>query len=333
MSSSLSANRAKARVEYLRREILYHEKKYYVDNDPQISDAEFDLLLRELRELETLHPELVTPESPSQRVGEKPVEGFDTVLHSSPMLSIDNCFDEGELREFENRIRKLLPGEKIEYVVELKIDGIGISIQYHDGKLARAVTRGDGVKGDDVTGNVKTIRGLPLLIDKAGEIEVRGEIYLPFGSFRALNRLREEKGEPPFANPRNAAAGSVRLLDPREVASRKLSLFIYFLLEDGVEEPTQWGTLRALKDLALKTNPHSRICPTVEDVLAYYREWTGKRDDLDYDTDGIVIKVNSTAQRKTLGATAKFPRWAIFPGMPWEENDLLMTWIKKMVSV
>jgi DNA ligase (NAD+) len=309
--SSLSAKQAKARAEKLRREIVRHEKKYYVDNDPQISDSEFDALVRELKAIEARFPELVTPESPTQRVGEKPVEGFASVVHRTPMLSIDNVYNEDELREFEERLHKQLPGQTVEYVAELKIDGLGISIRYRDGKYAQAVTRGDGVRGDDVTANVKTLRSLPLVIADRRDIEVRGEVYLPFESFRAINREREENGEAQFANPRNAAAGSIRLLDPRVVASRNLSVFLYYLFTDGREEPTQWGALQKLKQLGFKTNPRSRRCRTLGDVLAYFREWTEKRDTLDYDADGIVIKVNSAAQREVLGFTAKSPRWAV----------------------
>ena len=311
MPASLSIGRARARAAKLRREILYHEKKYYVDSDPQISDGEFDALVRELKDLEARFPSLVTPESPTQRVGEKPVEGFASVTHRTPMLSIDNVYNEDELREFEERVRKLLPGQKVQYTAELKIDGLGISILYRDGKYARAVTRGDGVRGDDVTSNVKTLRSLPLVVSERREVEARGEIYLPFESFRAINREREENGEALFANPRNAAAGSIRLLDPRIVASRNLSVFLYYLFIDGKEEPSQWGALRKLDEFGFKINPHSRLCRTIDEVLAYYREWTDKRDDLDYDADGIVIKVDSAAQREALGTTAKSPRWAI----------------------
>ncbi|MEN6310939.1 MAG: NAD-dependent DNA ligase LigA [Acidobacteriota bacterium] len=311
MPASLSIGRARARAVELRREILYHEKKYYVDSDPQISDGEFDALVRELKDIEARFPSLVTPESPTQRVGEKPVEGFASVAHRTPMLSIDNVYDEDELREFEERVRKLLPGQKVQYTAELKIDGLGISIVYRDGKYARAVTRGDGVRGDDVTSNVKTLRSLPLVVSERREVEARGEIYLPFESFRAINGEREENGEALFANPRNAAAGSIRLLDPRIVASRNLSAFLYYLFINGKEEPTQWGALRKLDDLGFKINPHSRLCRTIDDVLAYYREWTEKRDTLDYDADGIVIKVDDAAQREALGTTAKSPRWAI----------------------
>jgi len=329
VSSSLSAKQAKARAEELRREILRHERKYYVDNDPQISDGEFDKLVGELKDLESRFPEVVTPESPTQRVGGKPLEGFPSVIHRTPMLSIDNVYNEDELREFEERVRKLLPGQAVEYVAELKIDGLGISIHYRDGKYRQAVTRGDGVRGDDVSGNVKTLRTLPLVIESRQDVEVRGEIYLPFESFRAINRDREEKGEALFANPRNAAAGSIRLLDPREVASRNLNVFVYYLFIDGREEPTQWGALQKMKRLGFKTNPHSRLCPTLADVLAFYKEWAGKRDSLDYDADGIVLKVNSAAQREALGVTAKFPRWAISYKFPARQattrvNDILI---------
>ncbi len=311
MPSSRAPGSGRSRIEDLRREILFHERKYYVENDPQISDYEFDRLVKELRELETRHPELITPESPTQRVGGKPVEGFPSVVHRTPMLSIDNCYDEEELRDFEERVRKFVPGEEVEYVAELKIDGIGISILYEGGKFVRAITRGDGIRGDDVSANVKTIRGLPLLIEEKADLEVRGEVYLPFGSFRKINSDREEKGEALFANPRNAAAGSIRLLDPREVASRNLNLFLYQLSIAGGEETGQWQALQKMRDLGFRTNPHSTFCPKLEAVLDFYREWAEKRETLDYDADGIVVKVNSAAQRKILGATSKFPRWAI----------------------
>lgn len=311
MPQPLSRDQAAKRILKLREEIKCHEKKYYVDNDPQVSDYEFDLLVKELKDLEKLYPDLITPESPTQRVGEKPVEGFPAVTHKLPMLSLDNCFTVEELREFEERTKKLLPEEKIEYVAELKIDGLSISILYRGGKYAQAVTRGDGVRGDDVTSNVKTIRSLPLLVNNSREIEVRGEVYLPFESFQKINKEQEKQGKPLFANPRNAASGSIRLLDPREVASRKLDAFHYYIYVDGKELPTQWEGLKKLKDLGLKTNPHSRRCSTLDEVIAFWEEWREKRDNLDYDTDGIVVKVNSAEQRRELGTTAKSPRWAI----------------------
>ena len=310
-SKPLTRKQAAARIKDLRDEIKYHEKKYYVDNEPQISDYEFDQLVKELGRLEGRFPELVTPESPTQRVGEKPVEGFPTVRHKLPMLSMDNVYSVRELEEFEQRVRKLLPGRQIEYVAELKIDGLGISILYRGGKYVQAVTRGDSVQGDDVTANVKTIRSLPLVIPDAREVEVRGEIYLPFESFQKINREREAKEEALFANPRNAASGSIRLLDPKEVASRKLDVFLYSIHIEGAELASQWENLQTIKKLGFKINPHSRLRRTLGEVVDFWGEWTEKRDSLDYDADGVVIKVNSTGQRQALGVTSKFPRWAI----------------------
>jgi len=307
----LLRQQALRKIQKLREEIKHHEKKYYVDNDPQISDYEFDQLVNELEELEKQFPETVTPESPTQRVGEKPVKGFPPVEHRIPMMSMDNCYTEEELRDFEDRIQRFLPGQKIEYVAELKIDGLGISIIYRDGKFTQAVTRGDGLRGDDVTSNVKTIRSLPLAIEDTREVEVRGEIYLPAGSFKKINKEREKNDEPLFANARNAAAGSIHLLDPRLVASRGLDTFLYYIFIDGEETESQWKNLMTLKDAGFKINPNPRLCRDLRATISYYKEWTEKRDRLDYDADGIVIKVNSTEQRKALGATAKSPRWAI----------------------
>lgn len=299
------------RIEALRREIAVHEKKYYIDNDPQISDHEFDALMKELRDLEEQHPELASPESPTRRVGEKPLEGFPTVVHARPMLSIENCYEETGLRDFDERVRKLLPGESVAYVAELKIDGIGISLLYEAGRFVRAVTRGDGRRGDDVTAGIRTIRSLPLVIPDSGAVEVRGEVFLSYPSFHKINREREGQGEPAFANPRNAAAGSVRLLDPRETAARGLDIFVYTLFSGDGEPPTQMESLRRLRDLGFKTNPRFRFCPNIEDVLAFYRHWTDARDSLDYESDGIVVKVDAAVQRQALGATAKSPRWAV----------------------
>jgi len=308
---SLSLQEAGKKIKKLREEIKYHEKKYYVDNDPQISDYEFDLLVKELEKLESQFPELITPESPTQRVGEQPIEGFASIAHRTPMLSLDNCYSVEELREFEERIKRLLPSQKIEYVAELKIDGLGISVVYRDRKYSQAVTRGDGFRGDDVTPNVKTIRSLPLEIDNPREVEVRGEIYLPFASFNKINKEREEQGEPLFANPRNAAAGSLRLLDPKQVASRRLDAFIYAIFIDDKEQESQWDNLRMLRRLGFKINSFSYFFSSLDKVISFWEEWTEKRDSLDYDVDGVVIKVNSTKQRNILGSTAKFPRWAI----------------------
>ncbi|MCK4930580.1 MAG: NAD-dependent DNA ligase LigA [Candidatus Aminicenantes bacterium] len=307
----LTLKEAKKRIQKLREDVVFHEKKYYIENDPQISDYEFDMLIKELINLERQFPELITPESPTQRVGEQPLEGFASVEHSTPMLSLDNCYTMEELREFEERIRKIIPTEKIAYVAELKIDGLGISVIYRDGKFAQAITRGDGLRGDDVTANVKTIRSFPLAIPQSGELEVRGEIYLPFPSFRKINRRRENEDLPLFVNPRNAAAGSIRLLDPKEVAARMLDVFLYTLFVEGEEKESQWQNLQTMKKLGLKINPHSRRCSSLDAVISYYREWKERRDALDYDVDGIVIKVDSVEQQRLLGSTAKFPRWAI----------------------
>lgn len=308
---SLSLQEAGKKIKQLREDIKYHEKKYYVDNDPQISDYEFDLLVKELEKLESQFPQLITPESPTQRVGEQPIEGFASIAHRTPMLSLDNCYSVEELREFEERIKRLLPSQKIEYVAELKIDGLGISVVYRERKYAQAVTRGDGFRGDDVTSNVKTIRSLPLEIDNPRQVEVRGEIYLPFASFNKINKEREGQEEPLFANPRNAAAGSLRLLNPKQVASRRLDAFIYAIFIDGKEQESQWDNIQMLRRLGFKTNPFSYLFSSLDEVISFWEEWTEKRDSLDYDVDGVVIKVNSTIQRNILGSTAKFPRWAI----------------------
>jgi len=311
MVKQLSREEARKKIAELRQKIFYHEKKYYVDNDPQISDYEFDQLMAELQDLEEAFPEFITPDSPTRRIGEQPVEGFPTVEHRWPMLSIENCYDIEGLKEFDERVRKLLPGEKIEYVTELKIDGLSMSIRYDGGRYRQAVTRGDGFRGDEVTAQVKTIHSLPLIISLTDDVEVRGEVYLPYDSFKKINEEREKNGEPLFANPRNAAAGSIRLLDPREVARRHLDLFLYYIFINGQERPSQWENLEQLKKLGFKINPHSRLCQNIEEAIRYHQEWTEKRDTLDYDVDGIVLKVNSTRQRQALGATAKSPRWAI----------------------
>ena len=302
---------AKKRIQKLREDIVFHERKYYVENDPQISDYEFDMLMKELHGLEKRFPELTTPDSPTQRVGEQPIDGFLSVEHRKPMLSLDNCYTKEELKDFEERIQKIIPADKISYVAELKIDGLGISVFYRNGKFAQAITRGDGFRGDDVTANVKTIRSFPLSIPQSREIEVRGEIYLPFDSFKKINQRREKEELTLFANPRNAAAGSIRLLDPKEVAARMLDVYLYTLFVEGEEKENQWKNLQTMKELGFKTNPHSRRCASLDEVLKFYEEWKTRRDTLDYDVDGIVIKVDSVEQQGKLGSTAKFPRWAI----------------------
>lgn len=299
------------KISHLRKTIEDHEKKYYIDNDPQISDYEFDMLVKELQELERHYPEFVVPESPTQRVGEHPVDRFVSVYHQTPMLSLDNCYSLTELNSFEDRLKKIIPEEKIHFVAELKIDGLGISITYKEGKFTQAVTRGDGIRGDDVTSNVKTIKSLPLVIDDNRKIEIRGEIFLPFSSFHQINTDRQSLGEPLFANPRNAAAGSIRLLDPKEVFVRNLDLFLYTIDITGEDGLDQWESLMLLKGLGFKINPISQPCDTLDDVVSFHKTWSERREELGYDVDGIVVKVDSKDQQQLLGSTSKFPRWAI----------------------
>ncbi|MGB9594853.1 MAG: NAD-dependent DNA ligase LigA [Candidatus Poribacteria bacterium] len=308
--------KAKERIEFLRKEIHFHDRKYYVENNPVISDYEYDQLLKELEELERQYPDLITPDSPTQRVGGEPAEEFATVRHLVAMLSLDNTYSQDELLEFDARIRRLLPSQQIEYVVELKLDGLGVALLYENGKFIRGATRGDGEMGEDVTANLKTIKSIPLVLNGIGPsipmLEVRGEVYMEKKAFQELNRQREENGETVFANPRNASAGSVRLLDPRITASRPLDIFVYTLsYSETVTFSTHWESLLALKDMGFKVNPHSRKFETINEVIKYCIKWTEERDSLDYEIDGMVIKVNSIAQQIELGSTTKSPRWAI----------------------
>jgi DNA ligase (NAD+) len=307
-------------IEKLREDIRYHEHRYYVLNDPEISDFEFDKLMRRLQDLEREHPELVTPDSPTQRVGGQPAEEFPKVRHSMQMLSLDNTYSVEELKDFDRRVRELSGRAKVEYVGELKLDGLSMALTYQDGFLVCGVTRGDGLEGEDVTGNVRTIRSVPLRIDlkqleaigRPKRFEVRGEVIMTRRAFEQVNAQREAAGEPKFANPRNAAAGSMRQLDPRIVAERKLDMYLYQLLVDGgVALPEHWKALDALAKLGLKVNPHRRLCRSFEELLEYIQEWETKRDSLEYEIDGIVVKVNDARLWAELGTTAKSPRWAV----------------------
>jgi DNA ligase (NAD+) len=297
----------------LRKELRRHEYLYYVLDQPEISDAEYDSLMRRLQQLEAEHPEAVTPDSPTQRVGGAPREGFVKVPHSSAMLSLDNALDEGELREFLRRVDALLGGEPAAFVCELKLDGLSLAVHYREGVLAQAVTRGDGAVGEDVTANARTIRSLPLrLADRAESLEIRGETIMTRRAFERLNASRDEQGLPRFANPRNAAAGSLRVLDPAITASRQLDFYAYALLADG--EPlraTHWEALAELERLGFKVNPHRRRCTQASEIFAFCAEWEARREQLPYEIDGVVIKVDSIAQQRRLGWTAKAPRWAI----------------------
>jgi DNA ligase (NAD+) len=300
-------------IEHLRETLRHHEHLYYVLDQPAISDAEYDVLMRQLRDLEAQHPELVTPDSPSQRVGGKPREGFVKVAHSSPMLSLDNALDEGELREFDRRVRDLLRGAAFRYVTELKLDGLSMAAHYRDGQFTQAITRGDGLTGEDVTENARTIRSLPLRTNgKLSTFEVRGEAVMNRRAFERLNEERDERELSRFANPRNAAAGSLRVLEPSITASRRLDYYTYFLLADGAPAlESHWESLDELQSMGFKVNPHRRLCADVDEVFAFCGEWEAQREKLPYEIDGVVIKVDSIAQWGQLGFTAKAPRWAI----------------------
>ena len=312
---------ARARVQELRRSILVHRKRYYVDNDPEVSDSEYDELEGELRSLEESYPQLVTADSPTQRVGAEPVEGFPTRRHEIPMLSLDNTYRMEEVREFDERVRKVLGRDCIEYVAELKIDGVSISLIYEGGVLARGVTRGNGFAGEDVTAAVRAIRAIPLrLLEAVPLLEVRGEIFLSREKFEALNEQRLGEDQSPFANPRNAAAGSLRLLDPRITAGRHLDIFLYGLARfEGPMPETHWEALQKLRSWGLRTNPHMEVCPDLEDVVSYCERWQERRDQLGYDTDGVVIKVNRLALREEAGFTARSPRWAVAYKFPAQQ--------------
>ena len=298
----------------LRKKLHKHNRLYYVENKPIISDHEYDLMFKELVDLEKEHPELIILDSPTQRVGGLPVDDFEQVAHKVPMLSLDNTYEADEIRAFDKRVRDLLPNETVQYVVELKIDGIGIALTYKDGVFVRGVTRGDGSVGEDITTNLRTIKSLPLVIVTVdeNENEFRGEIYMSKTTFQKLNQEKEDACEPLFANPRNAAAGTVRQLDPRVVAARPLGIFLYTLVTDpfGSDVESQLDALRWLKSEGFKVNPHIDLLNSIDAVIDYCNAWIGKRDSLDYEIDGIVIKVNSFTQQERLGFTSHSPRWA-----------------------
>jgi DNA ligase (NAD+) len=308
------------KIEVLRDKIRHHEYLYYVLDDPEITDAEFDQLMNQLKKLEAEHPTLLTPDSPSQRVGGKPREGFVKVRHSSPMLSLDNTYSEDDLRNWERRVHDLSGRQDIEYVGELKLDGMSLALRYEDGKLVRGITRGDGTTGEDVTLNVRTVRSIPLSVSKerlkkAGiplDFEVRGEMLMPLAAFKKMNEEREQKGLSLFANPRNATAGTVRQLEPSITAQRRLDFFGYTLLQDGRTcLDRHWETLNALDGAGFKVNPTRKLAKNFEEVWAFIQQEEPKREKLAYEIDGIVIKVDRTALQEELGYTGKAPRWAI----------------------
>ena len=306
------------KVDALRKKIAHHEHLYYVLDAPEITDAEYDKMMRELQALEEAHPELITDDSPTQRVGGKPREGFVKVAHSSPMLSLDNALNEGELREFDGRVRGLLGGEEFEYVAELKLDGLSLAVHFRDGKFGQAVTRGDGAIGEDVTENARTIRSIPF---RARAEEVRGEVVFNRKSFDKLNEDRAAAGLTVFANPRNAAAGSLRVLDPTITASRRLDYFSYYLVPAPA---TQHETLQDLTAMGFKVNPNWRKCKDIEALVAFCKEWEEKRDGLPYEIDGVVAKVDAVAQQQRLGWRHKAPRWAIAFKFPARQEETVV---------
>jgi DNA ligase (NAD+) len=308
------------KIEALREKIRRHEHLYYVLDSPEISDAEFDKLMNELKALEKEHPELITPDSPTQRVGGKPREGFVKVRHSSPMLSLDNAYSEEELRDWERRVHELSGRTDVEYMCELKLDGMSLALRYADGQLDRGVTRGDGSEGEDVTANVRTVRSIPLSISRErlkkagmpGEFEVRGEMLMPLAGFRKMNEERERQGLSQFANPRNATAGTVRQLEPSITAQRRMDFFGYMLLKDGrTYFDRQSKAMDALEEAGFKVNPNRRLAKTLSEVWKFIEGWEEKRESLPYEIDGIVVKVDRVALQQELGFTGKAPRWAI----------------------
>ncbi len=325
----------KKEIEKLREEIRYHDYKYYIENQPVISDKEYDALMQKLIKLEEKYPQFITPDSPTQRVGGAPAEEFEESKHIVPLLSLSNAFSFNDLEAFDKRVKRMLglpPDRDIEYVSELKIDGLAINLTYENGVLTKGATRGDGFRGETVTNNLKTIHAIPLRL--RGEriprlLEIRGEVYMLHKDFQRLNKEREKSGEPLFANPRNAAAGSVRQLDPKITAKRKLNIFTYALGEykDGRIE-THIELLKLFKSLGLKVNPTSKLCKNIKEVIKFCQDWAEKKKDLDYDVDGVVVKINSTLLQEKLGAVTKSPRWAMAYKFPAEQAT---TRIKKII--
>jgi DNA ligase (NAD+) len=331
------AEDVKKRIRKLRTEIREHDRLYYVLNQPKITDQQYDKLFAELKSLEQANPELITPDSPTQRVSEKPLEGFASVRHAAAMLSMDNTYNADELRAFDERVAKVLGSGAYEYVVELKIDGLAISLRYENGRLVTAATRGDGETGDNVTANVRTIKAVPLTLLANGPtpdvLEVRGEVYMPASSFAELNNLRAEAGEPAFANPRNAAAGSLKLLDARITASRNLSFFAYATgeLSEAIAQD-HYQSLQKFSQLGLPVNPNIKKAKDIDEAVKICQSWNQKRQELNYQIDGMVIKVNRFAQQNILGATGRAPRWCISYKFPAEQAETIVESIDVQVG-
>jgi DNA ligase (NAD+) len=328
------AKTAAQEIEELREELRQHEYAYYVLDQPEITDAEYDTMMRRLQDLEEKHPDLIAPDSPSQRVGGKPREGFVKVPHSSPMLSLDNALNEDEMRAFDQRVRDLLKSEHFEYVAELKLDGLSMATHYQQGRFAQAITRGDGLVGEDVTENARTMKTLPLRTK--GELEAfeaRGETIMTRKAFDKMNAEREQQQLALFANPRNAAAGALRALDTNITASRQLEYFAYFLLVDGKPHyDSHWESLDALVKMGFKVNSHRKKCGGLEELFEFYQGWETKRESLPYDIDGVVVKVDSLRQQQALGWTAKAPRWAIAFKFPAQQAETTIEDIQVFVG-
>lgn len=307
----MNKNDAKKQIQKLRDDINYHNYQYYVENNPVISDYEYDMLIKKLDVLEAEYPDLITPDSPTQRIGGEPIKGFSTVEHKIPMLSLDNAYSYDELREFDDRVKKTVTD--FEYICEPKIDGVSIALIYENGLFVRGATRGDGIKGDDITSNLRTIRSIPLRLHGSDlrNAEVRGEVYFPISSFKKFNKEQEKKGAQVFANPRNAAAGSLRQLDPRIVASRPLDTYLYYISHSDKDFKSQEKSLETLRTAGFRVNPLIEKASSIEEAISFCKKLETKRESLDYEIDGVVLKVNLFIQQRELGSTIKHPRWAI----------------------
>ncbi len=332
----MTLNQTRREIEKLRKEINYHNYRYYVLNQPVISDYDYDQLLKKLIELEKKFPQLITPDSPTQRVGGEPLKGFKTFEHIIPMLSLDNTYSTEEVVEFDRRVRKSIAGQ-LNYEITLKVDGVAVALHYSKGKFQSGATRGDGVRGDDITQNLKTIKSIPLTIlseqSEFQNIEVRGEVYLVRQNFEKLNEEREEAGEPLFANPRNAAAGTLKLLDSAEVARRALDIFVHTIpRQPSTKFKSHFQALQGLSDAGFRIIPHARLCASIKEVIDVLDEWSTQRDKLDYEVDGMVIKVDAFEQREQLATTTKSPRWAIAYKFPARQTATKLKAIELQVG-
>jgi DNA ligase (NAD+) len=324
------------RAERLRREIREHDYRYYVLAEPAISDVQYDALMRDLQELERRYPALLTPDSPTQRVGGTPTKEFATATHTPPMLSLANSYSEEEIRDFDRRVRSLLAPDAPVYVAELKIDGVAIALQYRNGVFRRGATRGDGTRGDDITNNLKTIRSLPLCLRNPGTglatVEVRGEAFMHKSDFNTMNAQRATGGEKTFINPRNATAGTLKLQDPRLVSDRPIDIFVYALEAPQAGVRRHYESLQTLKSIGFPVNPHHRLCHTIDDILDFWKHWQEHRDSLPYEIDGVVVKVDDLRQRDRLGTIAKSPRWAIAFKFSSRKAETILTGITLQVG-